>query len=315
MRFTVLIVTLIAMSLKGYSQMDVKQFKKFQFGVMYDKTNVTGLYTLTNPNTNEMQVNLKDYRTTTNMEIKVFQSNENGIVTANFEGFLYILGRLISLAKKSDLFYDFDTPLDPLSAGNCHNVKFISGDQYNEVAKLSNNHLFDITASKAIKQGPAFVGVNMSLRTLGFAPRYTVYKTEIPSGLYASCSMAGTWKVLYGLHAGYRTNLGGKAALFVIGGLNTGLNKGKNSNDQSTAIQVKYSPFINPTLFIGGKMGMYLGVYWEMMEGRDKNVSLDLAMANPGAPTPSQSTFSTKVNESQVLLKLGFYFSAKHEEK
>ncbi|MBL0257364.1 MAG: hypothetical protein IPQ03_07475 [Bacteroidetes bacterium] len=313
MRSLLVLLAFVCIRLTLNAQLDVNHFKKIQIGVMYDKTNVTGLYSLQDPNTNEMKVNLEDYRITTNAEIKYFVSSEKAVVMANLEGFAYIFGRLLYLAKQDGNYYDFDTYLDPLSAGECNNLKFISGDQINEVARLSNNHIFDFNGSWVIKESPVFAGINLSMRTLGFAPRYTVYKTEIPSGQYANSTMSATWKILYGLNVGYRTNLGSKAAFFIIGGGNRGLNKSKTDPDKSTAIQVKYNPFINPTIFIGGRFGMYVGLYWEMMEGRDADVRFMPTNANPNLPNPSDELISTKVNESQLLLKLGFYLSAKNE--
>jgi hypothetical protein len=297
------------------AQLDVTHFKKIQLGVMYDKTNVTGLYALQNQYTNEIEVDLSDYRVTTNAELRFLHSNEEYITTANYEGFAYLLGRLISLGQKEDLFYDFDTPLDPLSAGDCHNITFPSGANYKEVARFSNNHIFDISTSKVIKNSPFFIGVNMGLRTLGFPPRYTSNKTETPIDKYAISTMAGTWKILYGLNLGFRTNIGNNAALFFLSGVNTGLNKqNHNEANGSNAIQVKYNPFINTNLFLGGKYGAYLGFYWEMMQGKDNIVIAPLANLAPGAPTTSNDPIYTKLSESQILLKLGFYFTQKSEK-
>lgn len=299
---------LIVLHITSYGQLDVHQFKKIQFGAMYDKTTVTGLYTLVNPYTNDIMYDIQDYRTTINAEIKFIHANDDFVVTANLEGFAYLLGRLASLGKKEELFYDFDTYLDPLSAGDCQKIKFFSGPQYNEVARFSNNHIFDITTSKPIKEGPLFVGINASLRTLGFPPRYTYYPTETPSGYYASSQMAGTWKILYGLNAGYRQNFGKHLAMFLISGINTGVNK-----KGSTAIQVKYSPFVNPTIFIGGKYGCYVGFYWEMIKGKDKTTTLTTDYLIGGNLNPVTKTVDLKMEESQILLKLGFYLTSKRE--
>lgn len=303
----------ITISSSLFAQLDIKAFKKIQVGVMYDRTDVTGLYTIQNPNTLTMEVDQKDYRTTLNAEIKYFASNEQAVATANLEGFLYILGRLIDLGSKDELFYDWDSPLDPLSAGDCKNLKLKSGDNYNEVAKFSNNHLFDVNAMRAIKNGPALIGVNISLRTLGFPPRYTINATETPKDRYMISTMNGTWKVLYGICGGYRTSLTDKAALFMIGGVNLGWNKSSKDPDKSSAIQVKYNPYINPTIFFGGKFGGYVGLYWEMMKGKDVDVNIVPSYSVVGAPTPSQTTYKTKVSESQLLLKLGIYFTGKNE--
>ena len=313
MRSLFLVFALLCLHLTANAQLDVKHFKKIQIGVMYDKTNVTGLYTLQDANTNEVKVNLEDYRTTTNAEIKFLESAEKHVVSANLEGIVYLFGRLINLASQDGNYYDFNTYLDPLSAGEVNNMKFISGDQINEVARLSNNHILDVSSSWVIKESPVFAGVNFSMRTLGFAPRYTTYKTEIPTGEYATSTMSGTWKLLYGINVGARANLGGKAAFFIIGGVNRGINKSKNDPVKSNAIQVKYNPFINPTVFVGGRFGMYVGLYWEMMEGKDVDVNFIPSNANPNLPNPANEIFTTKVNESQLLLKLGFYLSAKNE--
>lgn len=119
---------------------------------MYDRTDVVGLYTLQDPNTLTMEVDQKDYRTTINAEIKYFESNERAVANANLEGLLYLLGRLIDLARKDELFYDWDSPLDVLTAGDCKNLSLKSGDNYNEVAKFTNNHLIDLNVLRAIKE-------------------------------------------------------------------------------------------------------------------------------------------------------------------
>lgn len=295
------------------AQLDIKAFKKIQFGIMYDRTDMTGLYTLQNPYDMTMEVDLKDYRTTMNAEIKWFRSDESSVSTANLEGILYLFQRLIAMGGKKELFNDWDTPMDKLTAGDCHNVKLLSGDNYHEVAKFSNNHWLDVTVSRAIKDGPALIGINASFRTLGFPPRYTYYPTETPSDRYMISTVNGTWKILFGLNGGYRTSLGSKAALFVIGGVNTGWNKSKNDPNKGSAIQVKYNPFINPTLFFGGKFGGYVGLYWEMMKGKDVEVAVNNSAAVVGAPTPTVTSYKTKVSESQLQLKLGFYLSGKNE--
>lgn len=308
------ILALLAMISSTLSaQLDIKAFKKIQVGIMYDRTDVVGLYTLQDPNTLTMEVDQKDYRTTINAEIKYFESNERAVATANLEGLLYILGRLIDLGSKDELFYDWDTPLDPLSAGDCKNLTLKSGDDYNEVAKFSNNHLLDVNAMRAIKNGRALIGLNISFRTLGFPPRYTIYPTEVPKDRYMISTMNGTWKILYGICGGYRTSLSDKAALFIIGGVNTAWNKSSKDPDKSSAIQIKYNPYINPTIFFGGKFGGYVGLYWEMMKGKDVDVNIVPSYSVVGAPTPSKTTYKTKVSESQLLLKLGIYFTAKSE--
>ncbi len=303
----------ITISSSLFAQLDIKAFKKIQIGVMYDRTDVTGLYTIQDPNTLTMEVDKKDYRTTINAEIKYFESNERYVATANLEGLLYLLGRLIDMGRKDELFYDWDSPLDPLSAGDCKNLKLKSGDNYEEVAKFSNNHWLDVNSMRAIKNGPALIGLNISFRTLGFPPRYTSYPTEVPNDRYMISTMNGTWKWLYGICGGYRTSLSDKAALFIIGGVNTGWNKSKKDPDKSSAIQVKYNPYINPTIFFGGKFGGYVGLYWEMMKGKDVEVNIIGSNSVVGAPTPSQTTYKTKVSESQLLLKLGIYFTGKNE--
>ncbi len=301
---------LMLISTYTYAQLDVRNIKKIQVGAMYDNTKVMGLYALQNPNNGQVELDLKDERTTINGEIKVMVSQKNYINTANLEGFVYILGRLASLAQKKELFNDFDTPLDPLSAGDCKNIKFQSGAQYNEVARFSNNHIVDITSSFAIQESPFFVGINGSLRTIGFPPRYTNYKTEKPADRYAICTLSATWKVLYGLNLGLRKNFGEKIAFIMIAGLNTGINSKKSS-----AIQVRYSPFINPTFFFGKKTGGYVGLYYEMMNCKDATAVAPLSNLVVGVPSPNQSSFKTKVSESQILIKLGFYFTSKKENK
>ncbi len=303
----------ITISSSLFAQLDIKAFKKIQIGVMYDRTDVTGLYTIQDPNTLTMEVDKKDYRTTINAEIKYFESNERAVVNANLEGFLYLLGRLIDLARKDELFYDWDSPLDRLSAGDCKNLKLKSGDNYNEVARFTNNHFLDISALRAIKEGPALIGVNLSGRFLGFPPRYSIYATEEPKDRYMISTMGGTIKVLFGLGGGYRASLGDKSALFIIGGVNTAWNRSDKDPDKSNAIHVKYHTFINPTIFFGGKFGGYVGLYWEMMKGKDVDVNIVPSYSVVGAPTPSQTTYKTKVSESQLLLKLGIYFTGKNE--
>jgi hypothetical protein len=200
------------------------------------------------------------------------------------------------MGKKNELFNDWDTFMDPLSAGECHNVKLLSGPQYKNSTKFINNHIADITSSMPIKKGPFFVGINGSFRLLGFPARYTT--SETTDGKQMNAIMHGTLKFLYGLNVGVRKNIGNKAALFVICGVNTGANK-----KGSTAIQVLYNPFINPTIFIGGKYGAYGGIYWEMMQGKNRTF-LGL---------PNSTTYTTKMNESQIQIKIGFYLSAKKE--
>lgn len=280
-------------------------------GAMYDKTNVIGAYSLQNPANNETTVDIKDYRVTTNAEVRVFKSNEKGIVTANLEGFAYILGRLASLGEKDKLFNDFDTYLDPLSASKLHNLDLISGPNYNETSVLSNNHIFDIKVGWAIKKSPVFAGINLGLRTLGFPPRYTNYPTAKPENRYMVTTMNATWKVLYGVNAGVRTTLGKKLAFFLITGVNTGVN-----SSESTAIQVKYSPFVNPTLFIGKKSGGYLGLYWEQMVAKDKVANGAYSNLNVGAvDIYNGNLVTTKQGESQILIKAGIYIGTKHENK
>lgn len=126
-------------------------------------------------------------------------------------------------------------------------------------------------------------------------------------------TMGGTIKVLFGLSGGYRISLSDKAALFVIGGVNTAWNRKNSDPDKSNAIQLKYNPFVNPTIFFGGKFGGYVGLYWEMMKGKDVDVNIVPSYSVVGAPTPSKTTYKTKVSESQLQLKLGIYFTAKSE--
>lgn len=59
MRSLLVLLAFVCIRLTLNAQLDVNHFKKIQIGVMYDKTNVTGLYSLQDPNTNEMKVNLK----------------------------------------------------------------------------------------------------------------------------------------------------------------------------------------------------------------------------------------------------------------
>ena len=121
-----------------------------------------------------VSTNLKDYIQTTGVEAKYVLMTESGVFTANLEGLLYLAGRLVSLKDKEELFYDWDTYFDPLTAGDLHNIKFVSSSNSLEVAKISNNHLLDLSSSWAIKKGSAFLGgVNLSMRTIGFPPRYT----------------------------------------------------------------------------------------------------------------------------------------------
>lgn len=292
----------------SFAQLDVHQFKKFQIGVMYDKTTVVGLYTLMNPYTGEIIIDQSDYKINTNAEFKLLQSTKDYVFTGNYEGIIYLLGRIASLGQKKELFNDFDTYLDPLSAGECHNVKLFSGPGYNEVARFSNNHIADFTTSKVIKESPVFFGLNLSLRTLGFPPRYTFYQTEKPANYYLTSQMAATWKILYGINAGIRSNLGKYAALFVIGGVNTGINSKK-----STAIQLKYSPFINTNIFMGKKMGFYVGFYWEMMKGKDKTQTFNPSNLVGGGASYTDQTLTIKTSESQLQLKVGIYLTAKKE--
>jgi hypothetical protein len=309
-----LAITLLICSF-AQAQLDVTNLRKVQFGVMHDKTNLTGLYALQDRNTGAVEVDLKEERTTINAEIKVTVSQKDYITTANLEGFAYMLGRLVSLANKKELFNDFDTPLDPLSAGNCKNITFPSGPQYKDVARFSNNHIFDVTTSSVIKESPFFWGINASLRTLGFPPRYTSYRTEFPQDKVAITTMSATWKILYGFNVGFRKNLGSKAALLFFAGVNRGINQTKNSTVGLPVIQVRYNPFINPTLFFGKKMGGYIGLYYEMMNCKDA-----IAFASPtnlatGVASPQQDIYKTKVSESQLLLKVGFYFTSKKENR
>lgn len=290
-------------SFPGLAQMDVNNFGKLQFGIMYDRTNFTGLYTLTNNATGEVLTNQTDYIQSLNAEIKHINSGESGIATVNTEGIFYLLGRVASLGTKNELFNDWDSYLDPLTAGDLHNVKLFSGPNYNEVARATNNHLFDGTFSWAFKKRGAFcMGFNIGFRLLGFPPRYTGYATEKPANYNMSCAINGTVKLLYGLNVAYRKSLGDKMALFVIAGVNTGLNK--SGNDASTAIQLLYSPFFNPTLFIGGKYGAYVGLYWEYMRGKDQDIRF--TKKQPIGTPEVQETKVNQISTTQLQIKAGF---------
>lgn len=303
-------VVFAAFSYSAFAQIDVLKFKKVQFGAIYDRTNLTGFYTLTNPNTGELFFSQKDYISTIGFEAKHVVMSETGVFTGNLEGFLYMLGRLISLGEKKALFNDWDTYLDPLTAGDLHNVKFKSGSDYNEVAKVSNNHLLDFTASWAFKRGGAAIGgVNIACRTLGFPPRYTTYPTELPKDYTSAVTVNGTWKILYGLNFGYRKNLNDKLALLILGGVNTGLNKW--GSDKSTAIQVLYCPFFNPTLYFGGKYGGYVSLYWEFMKGKDQTIPY-VKKTQIGIPEIEQKA-TNEVTATQFQIKAGFYISFKNE--
>lgn len=297
------------------SQIDIMNFEKFYLGGGYDKTNVTGLYAIQNQYTNEINTDLKDSRTTVMGELKGITSKENYVATGNFEGFFYFLARIASLNNGKAILDDFNTFLDPLTAGHCQNLELLyENESNNDVAIFSNNHLLDLTTSWAFKNNHFLAGINLSLRTLGFPNRYTYYPTKEPTDRYAISTMGGSWKVLYGINGGYRTNLGDKSALLFLTGLNFGINKkdhnGENGNtNPSHAIQVKYSPFVSPTLFFGGKMGAYLSIYWEMMVARDNIVRYNPNLTS-GAPSDPLNPiiYYTKVAENQLQVKIGFYF-------
>lgn len=53
----------------AFAQIDVNNFGKLQFGIMYDRTNFTGLYTLANKATGEAFTNQTDYIHSLNAEI------------------------------------------------------------------------------------------------------------------------------------------------------------------------------------------------------------------------------------------------------
>lgn len=298
----------------AFAQLDVTNFRKFQWGVMHDKTTITGLYALQDPQTNQIQVDLEDYKTNINAEFRFIESTKSYVGTGNYEGFIYLLARLASMKNKKELFYDFDTYLDPLSANDCHNIKLFSGPQYNEVARFSNNHICEVTSSKVIKNTPVFVGVNASLRTIGVPPRYTSYNTEVPANKYVIFMMAGTWKILYGINIGYRKNIGNKIALFLMSGINRGINK-KNyeGTNGSTAIQIRYNPFISTTLYFGKKIGGYVGLYWDMIEGKKRIVGYNQNLVS--GSQPNETIYYTKQRLQQMQLKIGFYITRKKENQ
>lgn len=297
------------------SQIDIMDFEKFYLGGGYDKTNVIGLYAIQNQYTNEISTDLKDSRTTIMGELKGIVSTENYVSTGNFEGIIYFLARIASVNNGNALLDDFNTFLDPLTAGHCQNLELLYEDEStNEEAVFSNNHLLDLTTSWAFSNKHYLAGINLSMRTLGFPYRYTYYPTKKPTDRYVISTMGGSWKILYGINGGYRTNIGNKTALLFITGVNFGINKkdhnGENGNTNlSHAIQVKYSPFVSPTLFFGGKMGGYVSLYWEMMVARDNIVGYNPNIT-PGAPSDPLNPihYYTKVAENQLQVKIGFYF-------
>ncbi len=290
------------------AQMNVLDFESIRFGAIYDKTDVTGFYTLNDPNTGITSTNLKDYIQTTGFEAKYVVMSETGVFTANLEGFLYLAGRLIALKDKNELFFDWDTYLDPLTAGDLHKIKYLEGPNYNDVAKISNNHLFDMSASWAFKRkGALLAGINLGCRTIGFPPRYTFYEVQNPSKNIASSQINGTWKILFGLNLAYRKNLGSKASLFVMGGVNTGLNK--SENETSTAIQVKYNPFFSPTLYFGGRFGAYVGLHWEYMKGEDQTIRF--TRKQPFGTPEIEETVTNEIDLTQLQIKLGINVSFK----
>lgn len=310
MKFLYPFFLLILLSMLAHGQIDVLKFKKVQFGGIYNRTDLTGFYTLTDNQTGILKGSQKDYFSTFGFEAKHVVMNESAIFTANLEGFLYFLGRLASLGEKKELFYDWDTYLDPMTAGDLHNLKFKGGSSVNEVARVSNNHLFDFTNSWAFKKnGAGFAGFNLGLRTLGFPPRYTAYPTDNPANQVAGTAINGTWKVLYGFNLGIRKNLGSKVALLLIGGVNTGLNKW--GSGKSTAIQVLYSPFISPTVYFGGKYGGWVGFYWEYMKGKDQ--SIGFTRRQPVGTPEMEETTTNEVSATQFQIKAGFYISFKRE--
>jgi hypothetical protein len=127
---------LISLFISTYTnaQLDVKKMKKIQFGAMYDRTNVTGLYVLQVPSTNEMLVDLEDYRTTINAEIKYLVSNDDIVTTANLEGIIYLFARLASLNSQEGYYNQFNTLLDPLSAAETHNIKAVPATNTGDIS-------------------------------------------------------------------------------------------------------------------------------------------------------------------------------------
>jgi hypothetical protein len=307
-----LFALILLSSYQSYSQIDLYNMRKWQFGAMYDRTDVTGLYALEDPTTNFVRTDLTDYKVNMNAEIKQFISSKRSVINANIEGILYEFGRLVSLNKTEGHYNEFNTLLDPLTSNDCHNVALPSGSGYINRAAFSNLHIADVTSSGAIGDH-FYIGGNCSFRQLGFPTNYTVYKTETPKDQIMICTMSSKLKLLMGLNCGYRTMIGKRAAFFVTAGVNTGLNvKGFNKTDLTTIIQVKYNPFINPTLFIGGKRGLYVGLYWEKMIGKDKLVYPYVGMF-PNQPPAGDATFMTKVNATQLQVKIGFYLAGKKE--
>lgn len=297
---------LIFLTFQLRAQMNVLDFESIRIGAVYDRTDETGFYTLKDPATGLVSVNLKDYIQTTGLEARYVLMSETGVFTANLEGFLYLAGRLIALKDKNELFYDWDSYLDPLTAGDLHQIKFLSGPNYNEVAKISNNHLFDMSASWAFKRnGALLAGINLGCRTIGFPPRYTSYEVESPAKNIASAQINGTWKILYGLNLAYRKNLGSNSALLMIAGVNTGINK--SGNETSTAIQVKYNPFFSPTLYFGGRFGGYIGLHWEYMKGKDQTVLF--TRKQPIGTPEFEEKVSNEINLTQLQIKLGINLS------
>lgn len=308
MKRNLLLIYILFSSCLLKAQTDVNDFESLRLGVIYDRTDLTGFYTLNDPSTGITSTSLKDYIQTTGFEAKYVLMSENGVITANLEGFLYLAGRLIALKDKEELFFDWDTYLDPLTAGDLHQIKYLSGPNYNEVARVSNNHLFDLTASWAFKNGGAFMGgINLACRTIGFPPRYTFYEVESPKKNIASAQVNGTWKILYGLNLAYKKNLGNKAALLLIGGINTGINKAKD--ETSTAIQVTYNPFFTPTLYFGGRFGGFIGLHWEYIKGKDQTV-LFTRKQPIGTPEIEESAVN-KIDLTQLQIKAGFNISFK----
>ncbi len=299
----------------SYAQIDYKNFEKFYLGGGYDKTNVTGLYAIQNPYTNEISVNQHDSRTTFMMELKGIVSTERSLSTGNFEGIIYLLGRIASMKSGTAVLDDFDSFFDPLTAGHCEHLTLLNEEtNSNEKAIFSNNHVVDLSTSWAFKNRNFLMGINLSLRTLGFPARYTTYPTQIPADRYMISTMGGSWKILYGINATYRGSLNDNAALFFFTGINFGVNKKdhngvKGNTDLSNAIQVRYSPYINPTLFFGKNMGAYLSVYYELMVARENLVQYNPNL-KPGAPSDPANPiyYYTKLSENQLQVKLGFYF-------
>lgn len=300
----------LALTITSFAQLRVDNFKKWQFGFGYDQTKLKGMYAVQHSTTNVLNVDTHESMVNWNYEIKQFVSDGDKVTHANLEGLVYLLSRLASMGNKSELFFDFDTPLDPLTSAECKNVQRIPGNTDKYV--FTNNHILDIIANDAINERWS-VGINASCRLLGFPPRYTIYQLSSPANSHVTTMLAATFKVLAGLNVGYGAPLGKKAVLFTFLGANTGLNaKGYNTTNLTNTIQVKYAPFVSSTLFFGGRRGMYLSVYWEQMVCKDKKVGVYSNLA-PNSATPPVEYKFMKISEQQLQIKLGIYLTAKSE--